>query len=321
MFVQTMSCLLWCLLGEACRCAKLVASLLSLLARICQDWEDHWATYSAFGWEFFVDLVSCCLAVVPVQLLLFTCAEYRATIRVRVIHLKWAAPRAFVFQSVPYAMMTPGSLYSWSQARISRKALRSPKSNCSNMCGLVFLSFVSCSPTANCSWRILQQVYEVVRVRVTVILLLLTVQVKSIRLKCWFAKNTQNEPKWQTCWEDSPLDEAEAEDSPLQAAELEFSFLPSRYAVLRPEEGQTGKKQKLKAGCCGRVAQKGVQFLNLSQRCSFGFSCSGSVSIQEIADDISGQVSPFLLSCKKTLRGMLDGTVFKQQALRGGCTT
>eukprot|EP00434_Breviolum_minutum_P025519 symbB.v1.2.022549.t1/scaffold2009.1/size92556/8 len=47
--------------------------------------------------------------------------------------------------------------------------------------------------------------------------------------------------------EDSPLDEAEAEDSPLQAAELEFSFLPSRYAALRPEEGQTGKKQKLKA--------------------------------------------------------------------------
>ena len=90
-----MSCLLGCLLGEACRCAILVASLLSLLARICQDWEDYWATYSAFGWEFYVHLVTsaskfsatslfprgirCCLAVVPVQLL-FTCAEYRATI-------------------------------------------------------------------------------------------------------------------------------------------------------------------------------------------------------------------------------------------------
>ena len=162
--IRNMSCLLWCLLGEACRCAILVASLLSLLARICQDWEDYWATYSAFGWEFYVHLVTsaskfsdtslfprgirCCLAVVLVQFSLFTCAEYRATIRVRVIHLKWAAPRAFFFQSVPYAMMTPGSLYSWSQARIFRKALRSPKAYCSNMCGLVFWSLVSCSPTA-----------------------------------------------------------------------------------------------------------------------------------------------------------------------------
>lgn len=147
-------------LAEACRCAILVASLLSLLARICQDWEDYWATYSAFGWELYVHLVTsaskfsdtslfprgirCCLAVVPVQFSLFTCAEYRATIRVRVIHLKWAAPRAFFYD----ATMTPGSLYSWSQARISRKALRSPKAYCSNMCGLVFGSLVSCSPTA-----------------------------------------------------------------------------------------------------------------------------------------------------------------------------
>lgn len=114
--------------------------------------------------------------------------------------------------------------------------------------------------------------------------------------------------------QDSPLDEAEAEDSPLQAAELEFSFLPSRYAALRPEEGETGKKQKLKAGCCGCVAQKGFQFLNLAQRCSFSFSCCGSVSIQEIADYVSGQVLPLLLPCEKKLRGMLDGTVFKQQA-------
>ena len=113
-------------LAEACRCAILVASLLSLLARICQDREDYWATYSAFDWEFYLHLVTsaskcsdtslfprgirCCLAVVLVQLLLFTCAEYRATIRVRVIHLKWAAPRAFFFQSVPYAMITSGSL-------------------------------------------------------------------------------------------------------------------------------------------------------------------------------------------------------------------
>ena len=111
-------------LAEARRCAILVASLLSLLARICQDREDYWATYSAFDWEFCLHQVTsaskfsdtslfphgirCCLAVVPVQLLLFTCAEYRATIRVRVIHLKWAAPRAFFFQSVPYAMITPG---------------------------------------------------------------------------------------------------------------------------------------------------------------------------------------------------------------------
>lgn len=135
--------------------------------------------------------IRCCLAVVPVQLL-FTCAEYRATIRVRVIHLKWAAPRAFFFQSVPYAMMTPGFLYSWSQARISRKALRSPKAYCSNMWGLVFWSLASCSPTA--LRRILQPVYEVVRVKVTVILFH-TVQVRSIRPKCRFAKNTQNEPK------------------------------------------------------------------------------------------------------------------------------